>query len=178
MILILFGFFLAVHPAADHQPEPVLEKGDIEKLLKTWPALEKDMKKFGMKMDTKSGSATIPEAVMAGNEYMSILKKHGWDENFWTKFTVVIQGYSFFQYKKGKKEADSSMSKSMEEIQKNPHLSPEMKKQLMANLKMVKGALEQSAGTLLKNINPSDLAFIKPNIKKIRKVLDKENISD
>lgn len=66
------------------------------------------------------------------------------------------------------------MSKSMKELEKNPHLSPEMKKQMMANLKMVEGAMAQQ-GKLLQNItNPKDLAFIKPNLEKIKKVLDKD----
>ena len=134
-----------------------------------------DFRKLGMKMDSRKGNATLPEAVRTGNEYMAILKKHGWDETFWHKFNVVLQGYSYFEYQKGKKEADTSMTEGMKEIQKNPHLSPEMKKQLMANLKKVKGAMEQSAGAFLKNINPADLALIKPKIKEIRNVLDKDD---
>ncbi len=158
----------------DPVPEPVLKKGDIERFIKTWPKLGNDFKKLGMKMDSREGNVTLPEAVRAGNEYLSILKKHGWDENFWTKFTVILQGYSYFEYKKGKKEADSSMSQSMKELEKNPHLSPAMKKQLMANLKMAKGAMDQQGTLFLKNINPKDLAFIKPNLKSIKKVVDKD----
>jgi len=157
----------------DPLPDPVLAKGDIEKFVKTWPLLEKDFKNFGMKMDARGGNVTMPESVMVGNKYLSILKKHGWDENFWSKFTVILQGYSHFEYKKGKKEANIGMSKSMKELEKNPHLSPEMKKKLIANLKMVEGALAQQGKLLQNSINPKDLEFIKPNLDKIKKVIDK-----
>lgn len=172
--IVVLAFSLAVIPATDPVPDRVLEKGDIAKLIKTWPSLEKEMKKFGMKMDAKEGNVTIPEAYRTGNEYLSMLKKHGWDENFWQKFTVMLQGYSFFQYKKGKKEADTNMSKSMKEMEKNPHLSEAMKEQLIKQMKMVKGVMKQQGSLLMKNINPEDLAYIKPNLEKIKKVLEKK----
>ena len=172
--LIILAFSLAIIPATDPVPGPVLEKGDIAKFIKTWPYLEKEMKQFGMKMDAKEGNVTMPEAYRTGNKYLSILKKHGWDEKFWQKFTVMLQGYSFFEYKKGKKEADSSMSKSMKELEKNPHLSEAMKKQLMKQMTMVKGAMEQQGTMFMKNINPEDLAYIQPNLEKIKKTLEKK----
>ena len=94
MLILLVPF--AGIAKTDPVPDPVLKKGDIEKFVKTWPKLENDFKKLGMKMDSREGNVTMPEAVRTGNEYLSILQKHGWDENFWTKFTVILQGYSYF----------------------------------------------------------------------------------
>jgi len=173
-LAFLMTFCLAVFPKTDPVPDPVLEKGDVEKLIKTWPYLKKDFKKFGMKMDTKEGNVTLPEAYRTGQEYLSILKKHGWDEHFWQKFTVILQGYSLFEYKKGEKEADSSMSKSMKELENNPHISDAMKKELMEKMKMVKNAMGQQGTILKKNINPRDLEYIKLKLKKIKNVLDKD----
>lgn len=46
----------------------------------------------------------MPEAVMAGNQYLSILKKHGWDETFWTKLTTILQDIHILYTKKGKRK--------------------------------------------------------------------------
>jgi hypothetical protein len=163
--------------AAQDPPKPpkqILKIGDVERFIKTFPQLEKDMESFNLKYEAKSGDVTIPEALKVSGEFMGILKKHGWDENFWQKLPVILMGYSSVVYGKEMGKADIGMEKSLKEIESNPNIPASMKKQLKDQLKAAKGMMKIQGSAFLQSIHPKDLELIKPYIKAIQSVIDKE----
>ncbi|MCK5055516.1 MAG: hypothetical protein KAT34_02605 [Candidatus Aminicenantes bacterium] len=170
VLLLLVSFVTAEDPS-----KQILKPGDVERFIKTFPLLKEDMEKFNMKYEAKSGDVTIPEALKVSSEFLKILKKHGWDENFWQKFGAIMMGYSSIVYGKEMKKADIEMEKSLKELDSNPNIPDSMKKQLKEQLKAAKSVMQSQGNTLQMNIHPSDLSLITPHIKEIREIVDDKN---
>ncbi len=175
LLTIVALFLISSLAVAAEPPKPILKKGDVEKFIKTFPALTKDMKNFDTNMDAKEGNITIPEAMIASNEFNAILKKHGWDENFFTTIQTIVMGYSYLVYGDSIKGANAEIAKALKEIDSNPHLSAEMKEQMKAQMKAASGAMATQNVQMKKSIHPLDLAMIKAKIKELKTVLEKNN---
>jgi len=174
--LILFMLFSVV--SAQDPPQPILEPGDVKHFIKTFPLLEKDMKDYGFKYEARGGTMTVPEAIQSRNELLEILKKHGWDENFYQKTGVIILGYSSIVYGEEMKKADDAFEESLKEIDSNPHLSDEMKKQLKEQMIAAGSAMKMQGSAFKNRIHPNDLKMISPHIKEIQEVIDNQYKSD
>ncbi|MCI0470844.1 MAG: hypothetical protein L0Y73_04225, partial [Candidatus Aminicenantes bacterium] len=159
--------------AAGESRKKVLKAGAVEHFIKTFPALKKDLEKFGMKYEGSKGDITFPTALRASKEVLQVLKKHGWDENYYLEASTIIFGYSAVVYEKEMKKADSEMEKSLKEIDANPNIAPEMKKQLKDQLKATRGILNTQGNVMQKNIHPDDLKLITPHLNEIKDMLDR-----
>ena len=160
---------------AQEKPIQILESGDVEHFIDTFPKLEKDLEKYGLRYEAREGNVTIPEALKAKNDFLSILKKHGWDEHFFQKFGTIMIGYSSIVYGKEMKKAESEFERSLSEIDANPNLSAEMKSQLKEQMKLAQSALKDHDKTIMKSIHQNDLEMVKPYIEEIKKVIDDKN---
>jgi hypothetical protein len=172
VIVILFclaSFIIAEDP---EPPKPVLKKGDVKHFIKTFPLLKKDFKDFGMEYEAKAGTVTIPEALKASEKFLEILKKHGWDQQFFTKMITITLGYSSIQYGAGIKKVSPEIEKSLKEIEANTALSAEMKEQLKKQIMAAKGVIKFQQEQLEKRIHKSDLDLIHPLIKELKKVME------
>lgn len=175
LLAVVVIFMVSSLVVAAEPPKQILQKGDVVKFIKTFPALSKDMKNFDTKMDAKEGNFTYPEAMSANSEFKSILNKHGWDENFFAKIQTIVMGYSYLVYGDQIKGANAQMAQALEEIDSNPHLSAEMKAQMKAQMKAASGAMATQSVELKKSIHPIDLAMIKAKIKELKIVLETNN---
>ncbi len=172
IIVVLFclaSFVIAKDP---EPPKPVLKKGDVKHFIKTFPLLKKDFKNFGMEYEAKAGTVTIPGAIKASEKFLSILKKHGWDEQFFTKMAAITLGYSSIQYGAGIKKASPEIEKALKELEANTALSAEMKEQLKKQIMAAKGIMKFQEEHLGKRIHKSDLDLIRPLIKELKKVME------
>lgn len=173
IIVALLGALVSfVTAAGPEPPKPVLKPGDVKQFIKTYPLLKEDFKKYGMKYEAKEGTVTVPEALKASEEFREILKKHGWDEQFWQKFATIAMGYSFIQYGKGIKEADPKIAKAIKEIEDNPALSDQMKAQLKQQLTAVKGVMKAQGEQLNKQIHKADMDLIRPLVNELKTVME------
>lgn len=172
LIIILLLSSLVI---AQEKPRQVLESGDVEHFIDTFPKLEKDFERYGLKYEAREGNVTIPDVVKAKDDFLSILKKHGWDANFFQKFGAIMIGYSTIVYGKEMKNADSKLDKSIKEIDDNPNLTPEMKNQLKEQMRLVKNAMQEQKVNFKKSIHQNDLDMIKPFVEEIKNVIDKKN---
>ncbi|MBL1213798.1 MAG: hypothetical protein HND52_10620 [Ignavibacteriae bacterium] len=170
-LILLIAFSIT----GQEEPKQILESGDVEHFIETFPKLEKDFDEYGLRYEAREGNVTIPEAVKAKDDFLSILKKHGWDENFFQKFGAIMLGYSTIVYGKEMKTADSKLDRSIKEIDDNPNLTPEMKTQLKEQMRLVKSAMEEQKVNLKKSIHQNDLDIVRPYIEEIKNVIDKKN---
>jgi hypothetical protein len=175
LLTVVAMFMISSLAVAAEPPKQILQKGDVVKFIKTFPALSKDMKDFDTKMDAKEGSFTYPEAMKASSDFKAILKKHGWDEGFFTKIQTIVLGYSYLVYGDQIKGANAEIAKALEEIDSNPHLSAQMKEQMKAQMKAASGAMTTQGAEMKKSLHPVDLAMIKGKIKELKTVLDTNN---
>ena len=171
IIVILFclgSFVIAKDP---EPPKPMLKKGDVKHFIETFPLLKKEFKDFGMEYEAKAGTVTIPGAIKASEKFLSILKKHGWDEQFFTKMAAITLGYHNIQYGAGIKKVSPEIEKSLKELDANTALSAEMKEQLKKQMLAVKGIKKSQEQQLEKRIHKSDMDLIRPFIKELKKVM-------
>ena len=63
-------------------PDPVLEEGDVEQFVETYPQLKADLDEYGVQMDLEAGDLSYDEALKANQEFLAILKKHGWEGRY------------------------------------------------------------------------------------------------
>jgi hypothetical protein len=173
--IIIILFLLASAAIAQEKPMQILESGDVEHFIETFPKLETDLERYGLRYEAREGNVTIPEALKAKDDFLSILKKHGWDENFFQKFGTIMIGYSSIVYGKEMKKAETDFDKSIKEIDSNPNLTAEMKSQFKEQMRAAQSALKNQDNTLMKSIHQNDLDMVKPYIEEIKKVIDKKN---
>ncbi len=172
VLVILFALSSLVFADEPKAPKPILKPGDVKHFIKTFPLLKEELKKFEVKYDGTSGVMTYPEALQASGEFLGILKKHGWDEHFFAKTAAIAMGYSMIIAGKEMKNADPKVAKAIKEIQSNPHLSDAMKKQLLDQMKTVKGAMKEQQKALKRSAHKADMELIKPHIEDLKKVFD------
>ena len=172
ILVIIFVLSVVVFADEPQSPQPLLKPGDVKNFIKTFPLLKEDFKKFDVKYDGKSGIVTYPEALAASQEFQGILKKHGWDEHYFEKTAAICLGYSTIVYGKEMQKVDPAIDKAMKEIESNPNLSAEMKKQLMEQMKSVKGTMKQQQQALKESVNEADMELIKPNIQDLKKIFE------
>ncbi len=169
VLFCLASFVMAKEP---EPPKPVLKEGDVKHFIKTFPLLKKDLKDFGMEYEAKAGNVTIPDALMASEKFLEILKKHDWDKQFFTKMAAITLGYSTIVYGKEIKKADPELEKSIKQIEANAYISEAQKKQMIEQIKMAKGVLKSQEQLLKKRLHKSDLALIRPLSKELKTVLE------
>jgi hypothetical protein len=172
-LLAIMVFSLMLGFALTQVPEkPVLVKGDVVHFIKTFPDLEKDLEKFGF--ETSDDEMSIPEGFQANQELMGILRKHGWDENFFQKAAVILLGYASTRFGEESMESNSEIEQALKEIDSNPDLPASMKQQLKQQLMAARGAMGQTGQSLKQNIHPADLALVNAHIKELKPILDKD----
>lgn len=176
-LLVTIIFILLVSSLAAEEvepPKPVLNKGDVEQFIKTFPQLKKDLKKYEAKDEEDAGDITYPEALKANVEFMAILKKHGWDEKFFPKLEAISIGYMISIAEEDAKEMESKNEKAIKEINSNSALSEAMKKQMIQSMEMAKGQMKIQQDLFKTRIHPKDIELIKPHIEEIKKLFEEE----
>ncbi|MFC2158552.1 hypothetical protein ACFLT9_12015 [Acidobacteriota bacterium] len=170
ILIVLFAFSSPL--VVGQTAKPVLEKGDVERFIETFPKLKVEFEKFDVEMDAEKGTLTYNEALQASAEFRAILKKYGWDENFLMKTTTIIQGVVALTMKDAMKASNPDMERAKKAIESNPNISESMKKQLLS--KLGQGQAAMGGMGALQSLNPADLALIKIHIKELKEMLDDE----
>jgi len=165
-LLGLSGLATAEPPAETAQ-KPILVKGDVERLIKTYPLLKNDLDKLGMKYDGK-GDMMLPDAIKANAEFKGILQKHGWDDQFFQKITVITAGYASLVIIEKLGENNPEIKEAIKTIDENPDIPKETKDQLKKDLLAGMDAMQKEGHAMSKQIHPQDLELIRPFIKDLK----------
>ncbi len=128
---------------AQNTPQKVLGSGDVTKFIKTFDPMTQEFKQ--LEMDFEKDPNAAANAIAGNEKAMAILKKYGWDEEYFLKVGTIAMSYSICAME--------------EEFKKLP---PEQA-QYAAQVK--EGYLKQ--------VNPSDLELVKSNFSELKRILDK-----
>lgn len=176
IVVLMLSTFLMLTMAADNQKttadnvKPVLKPGDVKNFIKNFPAVSRELKQLGADIDGRKGDINSMAAALAVNaKYRAVLQKHGWDEHFFQKWFTIMRGYAGVKYKDKMKESQPKIAESLKQIENNPHLSADMKKNMKKQLTALQGTLGQS---MIFNVHKDDLALIKPHMILIEKTLE------
>ncbi len=166
---------LLVIPAlafAQESAKPVLEKGDVERFIKTFPAVKEELEKLGMKYEAEEGDYTVPEAFQASAEFTALLKKHGWDETFFMKMGTIFMGYVSLAHKKEMAQIDPEIEKAIKEIESTAGMSEAMKKQMVERLRATQKMMGGQQGAMQQSVHEADLELIRPMIPELKKLFE------
>lgn len=171
-IVCVFAFPIFLMPEETQPPKPILQKGDVENFIKTFPSLKKDLDKFNVKYEAKQGNVTFPDALRANQEFLNILRKYGWTEMFFLKAATIFVGYSYVLYGNEISKATPEIEAAIKEIENNTALAKEMKDQVIKQLLASKGIMETQGQDMKKNIHPNDLELIRPLVDQLKTILE------
>ena len=177
-LFFVFTSFYPVMALITEPPKQILKAADVKHFIKTFPLLKKDFEKYDgvYELELKEGNVTMPEALKANQEFLGILKKHGWDEHFFTKYPAIVWSYAYIVHKKELKKAESKMEDAIKKIQENPALSDEMKKQMkkqmMEQMKAARGMMKTQGDMYFKRLHPKDIELVRPFVQELKKVFD------
>jgi len=160
---------------AQESAEPVLEKGDVEKFIKTFPVFKEELEELGMKYEAKDGEYTMPEAVQASSEFHAVLKKHGWDETFFMKMGTIFMGYISLAHEKEMAQMDPEIEKAIKDIESTAGMSEAMKKQMVERLRATQKMMGGQTGAMQQSVHKLDLAQIQPFIPELKKLFEDED---
>lgn len=171
-IICVFALPLFLMPEENQPPKQILQNGDVENFIKTFPSLKKDLNKFDVKYEAKQGNVNFPDALQANQEFMNILGKYGWTETFFLKAATIFVGYSYVVYGKEISKAAPEIEAAIKEIESNKELSKEMKDQIIKQLLASKGIMQTQDQEMKKNIHPNDLELIRPLADQLKTILE------
>jgi len=169
LVASLFGF-----ATAQDDPVPMLKEGDVELFIQTYPEISQQLEDLGMEYEAKTGDYDIPDSLRYDTKLREILKKHGWDENFFTVMGIIMQGYTALAYGEQQPEIDRKIADSIKEIESNPALSEAMKAQLIESMKAAQGMMADQGASMKENIHPDDLAQIEEHMDELKELLEDE----
>lgn len=171
-LFFVFTSFCTMMAETPETQKQILKAGDVARFIKTFPLLKRDFEKYGAAYKVKEGNVTIPQAMKASQEFQGILKKHGWDEHFFSKFSAIVLSYTSIVYKKELKKAESKFEAAKKKIMENTAISDQMKKQMLAQMNTARGMLKTQGTIWGKRIHPKDIELVRPFVKELKKVLE------
>ena len=124
-----------------------LSASDIEKFIKTFPAIVKELDEVGEEIDERDQGAFTE--VFKAPEVMSILEKYDWDsEEFLKKYAVIMNGYAYLK-----------MEEQMSEMSEDEK-------------KIMGGMMEQSVKAFRNFVNDDQLEVIKEHMDDLDPVFE------
>lgn len=160
--------------AAQESAEPVLQKGDVEKFIATFPVLKEELEELGMRYEAEEGEYTLPEAIQANAEFNALLKKHGWDETFFVKMSTIFMGYITLEHGKEMQEMDPEFEKAIKEIESTAGMSEAMKQQMIERLKATQKMMGGQQEAMKQSVHVNDLELIRPKLGDLKKLFEDE----
>lgn len=95
LLLAIFSVS-ALQAEESEEPKPLLESGDIAKLIETYPKIARDFEALGHSLAARQNLDL--EDLKDLESYAAVqqlLKKHGWNaETFFPKFMAIVSGYT------------------------------------------------------------------------------------
>jgi hypothetical protein len=165
-------FILTGLTAAQETVEAVLEKGDVDRFIQTFPVLVEELSELGMKYEKEEGDLMLPETVRASAELQTLLKKNGWDETFWAKMQAIMIGYSSLLYQKESAASGDEMAKAIKQLESDPSVPESMKKQMIERLKATQKMMGGGQDAYKMSVHEDDLNLIKPKIEALTKLFE------
>jgi hypothetical protein len=128
-----------------------------------------------MKYEAKEGEYTMPEALQANAEFHAVLKKHGWDENFFQKMGTIFMGYIQLAHKDEMAQMDPEIEKAIKEIESTAGMSEAMKEQMIARLRATQKMMGGQKDAMQQSVHELDLAQISTKLPELKKLFEDED---
>lgn len=144
---LLFILCLSISGLWAQEVSSILSDGDIDKFIKTYQPLAKELEALGDDWE-KVQNPTTAEAMEASSEMNAVFKKYGWDEDYLQKFSTIISGTAYVGVLQQMDEMDDTQKQ------------------------MMQGYMTQMKSLYGTNISEEDVKKIKPRYKEIMEVIE------
>jgi hypothetical protein len=145
--VLFMGLILCASIAKAQVPQAMLNAADVDKFIKTIRPMSDEFEALGIAIDGDNG---VSDQIMANAKVMAILKKYGWDNTMWMKWSAIAMCY-------GKLKMDEQMAA----------LPAEQRAQMKEMMKMA----GQSLDTM---VNPEDLKVVKAKMSQLDAVMQED----
>lgn len=117
ILLFVLLVFAGISTVEAQDKEPVLEKGDVMKLVKTLKPMSEELEALDVNLANRQ-NPNMTNALEANAEAMDILKKYGWDKSFPDKWSAISVGYIKLKMKKEMKDMPAEQRQQALEMMK------------------------------------------------------------
>ncbi|MEO9873036.1 hypothetical protein [Ekhidna sp.] len=148
LLITICAFVASLSSFAQMPQTSPLESGDVEKFIKTYDPLKKDMEALGEDFENAKDYNTMM-ALAANEKVQSIFKKHGWSDQYIGKLMTISMGYAIIN-------SEKEIAKMSEEDRK------ESKQYMQAYMTQMKTMVtEDDLEQIKKNYDQLNIIFIK-----------------
>lgn len=152
--VLIICFFLTVsvaHAQVPNMPEAIpLEAGDIDKFIKTYAPVTKEIEELGKDLTTMR-DPTILESLSANEQVQQILNKYGWDEQWMGKWISLSMSYGIV--------------KMEQEVANLPADQREQYEQILAS----------STSQMRAMVTEQDIKLVEKRMKELDQVFEQDN---
>lgn len=154
IIVVAIASLMMLALNAQEKQEPYkLTTNSVEKFIKKFPLLQKDLERLGMKWDQGENDFVYPPTAM--KQLDGVCQKHGYDNlnDFSLQAYSIIMAYAALATEGEQQNTNSYLQESINQIKNNPDLSEEQKKQALAQIEAAMAAFNNYASSVTTSAN-------------------------
>ncbi|MBN2135926.1 MAG: hypothetical protein JW737_09360 [Acidobacteria bacterium] len=166
-ILLLFASFIFTQDAL--QPKALLNNGDVEKFIKTFPAMLDELEPMGLIFNPQDGTFSIPEDSRKLSGYKAVLVRFGWDKSFYEKSRKILRIYTYLKYGEDAVDLTNKTDEEADSLARNESDIPKIMDVNKPKPEEKKPEEITPPQKLL--LHPDDIAKVKPQLTKLKEIL-------
>lgn len=171
---LLFALLLLSVFNINGQPETETYKitsADVNRFISSFPDIKEDLEELDIKYVQADNNLTMPEGVEILNKVNVIVQKHGYEDytDFLVKAGTIITAYTAVEMGREAGSVQPEIQQAIQEIDKNPNLTSEQKKQMKEALIQSSKAMEDYSKSASTDEN---IAAVKPYTSQIKQMLE------
>ncbi|MBI9101984.1 MAG: hypothetical protein JEY99_06175 [Spirochaetales bacterium] len=152
-----------------------LSDGDVEKFLNTFPVIMEELDALGQTLESTGENFILPAAVRTSEEAQQIFSRQGWDDNYYDKIGLILEGYTLSIMESEMLTVMPDIQDALDEIDAtpvSPYFTAEMKKQTRDMIVSAVRGMDQALFDEMDSIAPADMEQIRVHKDEIKEMLD------
>lgn len=153
-----------------------LSQKDVDNILKILPEIAAKIDELNVNSRDEDEIRALVLSLQTHQQVMNLFPKYGMSFTaFIEKFQAVMDIYVFHMTGMAEEEFKENMSEALRELENNPYLTPEQRKQMKQNLVQTCEQLKSMKETIKEKYHPDDILLVKKNMEKIQQTLESLN---
>ena len=161
---LILSLLFIILPAALFSQDIVLTKTDIELFIETFPLITRDLEALNMGIEQHENSLMLPEAVALATNTQEIFTSRGWDDNYFLKIQIILQGIYLVFMESEMIAAQPEIQEALNEIDATPvseYFTLEMKQMMREQMLLSMQMMNIYTDELSTAIGPANMELIR-----------------
>ena len=169
----IFVFILSILSASSQEDSETIKitSADVDKFITSFPDIQKDLEALDAHYIQSDDNLTMPEGVEIMNKINDIVREHGYTDyyDYIAEAGAIITAYTSVELGREAGSIQPEIQKALNEIEQNPYLTAEQKKDMKTALMQSSQAMEDYSKSASTDEN---VEVIKPYTDRIKQMLE------